>query len=172
MLLVSPAISPDALRKPKPSPSFPLPPLLLLPPPLSLSSQVMLSGTCSSRHPFHILSLCSPQPGPSLLHSSSISPLVARLSPGTTTNHNADLGVMSSIEETHQWLATHHFSAYLSVFASYSGADLLRLSRRDLVELCGPGDGIRLFNALCSRSLRTLYVCLEDKTGQLCDLVL
>lgn len=83
------------------------------------------------------------------------------------SNQGADLGVMSSIEEAHHWLASHHFSAYLSIFASYSGADLLRLSRRDLVELCGPADGIRLFNALRSRTLRTLYVCLEDKSGDL-----
>lgn len=82
-------------------------------------------------------------------------------------NQGADLGVMSSIQEAHHWLASHHFSAYLSIFASYSGADLLRLSRRDLVELCGPGDGIRLFNALRGRTLRTLYVCMEDKTGDL-----
>ena len=33
------------------------------------------------------------------------------------------------------------------------------------MELCGPADGIRLFNALRSRSLRTVYVCLGDKTG-------
>lgn len=86
---------------------------------------------------------------------------------GAPSNEGADLGVMSSIQEARHWLASHHFSAYLSIFASYSGADLLRLSRRDLVELCGPGDGIRLFNALRSRTLRTLYVCLEDKSGDL-----
>lgn len=54
---------------------------------------------------------------------------------------------------------------HLSMFANYSGADLLRLSRHDLVELCGPADGIRLFNALHSQALRTVYVCLETKTG-------
>lgn len=31
------------------------------------------------------------------------------------------------------------------------GADLLRLSRNDLIQLCGPGDGIRLNNALQAR---------------------
>jgi transcription factor CP2-like protein len=102
--------------------------------------------------------LQSSQSQPPQLHSSPISPLV-----GATSQSN-DLGVMSSIREAHQWLATHHFSSYLSLFSSYSGADLLRLSRRDLMELCGPADGIRLFNALRSRSLRTVYVCLGDKT--------
>ena len=51
--------------------------------------------------------------------------------------------------------------AYLSVFASYSGADLLR----DLVELCGMADGIRLFNALRSRTLCTLYVSVDSEPG-------
>lgn len=92
-------------------------------------------------------------------HSSPISPLMP------PSHQCADLGVMSSIQEARCWLTSHHFSAYLSIFASYSGADLLRLSRRDLVELCGPGDGIRLFNALRSRTLRTLYVCLADESG-------
>lgn len=73
--------------------------------------------------------------------------------------------MLSSIEEVHHWLALHQFSSYLTLFASYSGADLLRLNRRDLVELCGPADGIRLFNALRSRTLCTVYVCLEGKTG-------
>ena len=100
----------------------------------------------------------SPQAHPPHPHSSPISPLV--------TNQSSDLGMMSSIKEAHHWLAAHYFSSYLSLFASYNGADLLRLSRRDLVELCGPADGIRLFNALRSRTLRTVYVCLEGKTGR------
>lgn len=31
------------------------------------------------------------------------------------------------------------------------GSDLLKLTRDDLVQICGPADGIRLFNALKSR---------------------
>ena len=72
---------------------------------------------------------------------------------------------MSSVEECHQWLTAHHFSSYLSLFARYSGCDLLRLSRKDLMELCGAADGIRLFNALRSRTLMTVYVCMEEQTG-------
>ncbi|EMP38189.1 Upstream-binding protein 1 [Chelonia mydas] len=43
-------------------------------------------------------------------------------------------------------------------------ADLLKLTREDLVQICGPADGIRLYNALKSRSVRprlTIYVCQE-----------
>lgn len=31
------------------------------------------------------------------------------------------------------------------------GADLLKMSRDDLVQICGPADGIRLFNAIKGR---------------------
>lgn len=31
------------------------------------------------------------------------------------------------------------------------GADLLKMSREDLVQICGPADGIRLFNAIKGR---------------------
>ncbi len=31
------------------------------------------------------------------------------------------------------------------------GTDFLRLSRKDLMDICGPADGIRLFNALHSQ---------------------
>ncbi|KAG8139396.1 hypothetical protein E2320_002163 [Naja naja] len=46
-----------------------------------------------------------------------------------------------------------------------SCADLLKLTREDLVQICGPADGIRLYNALKSRSVRprlTIYVCQEQ----------
>ncbi|MGH0118000.1 UNVERIFIED_CONTAM: hypothetical protein FKN15_047005 [Acipenser sinensis] len=43
-------------------------------------------------------------------------------------------------------------------------SDLLKLTREDLVQICGPADGIRLFNGLKSRSVRprlTIYVRQE-----------
>ena len=97
---------------------------------------------------------CSPQP--------TVPPTISQqLSQGAISAISAS----SSIEDVQLWLTGHHFSTYLTLFGNYSGADLLRLSRRDLVELCGPADGIRLFNSLRSRTLCTVYVCLEDKSG-------
>lgn len=51
-------------------------------------------------------------------------------------------------QQTMAWLQTNRFAAYLHTFASFSGADLLRLTRDDLIQICGLADGIRLFNAL------------------------
>lgn len=40
------------------------------------------------------------------------------------------------------------------------GSDLLKLTRDDLVQICGPADGIRLFNALKSRCVSVfVFLC-------------
>lgn len=41
------------------------------------------------------------------------------------------------------------------------GADLLKLTREDVIQICGPADGIRLFNALKGRYV----VCLKADRG-------
>ena len=61
------------------------------------------------------------------------------------------LTASSDVDETQTWLAYHRFHNYQSCFANFTGADLLRMSRSDLIQLCGPADGIRLNNALQAR---------------------
>ncbi|RMC01407.1 hypothetical protein DUI87_21846 [Hirundo rustica rustica] len=66
--------------------------------------------------------------------------------------------------ETQQWLLRRRFSSCARVFANFTGADLLKLSRRDLIQICGAPDGIRLCHALagrCPRPRLTLYVARE-----------
>uniref|UniRef100_A0A8C7WQJ0 Transcription factor CP2 n=1 Tax=Oryzias sinensis TaxID=183150 RepID=A0A8C7WQJ0_9TELE len=49
------------------------------------------------------------------------------------------------------------------------GADLLKLTREDVIQICGPADGIRLFNALKGRAVRprlTIYVCQESQQAR------
>ncbi|MEJ1269975.1 transcription factor CP2-like 1 [Cricetulus griseus] len=70
----------------------------------------------------------------------------------------------ASIQDAQQWLYRNRFSQFCRLFASFSGADLLKMSRDDLVQVCGPADGIRLFNAIKGRNVRpkmTIYVCQE-----------
>ncbi|XP_076179978.1 transcription factor CP2 like gemini isoform X3 [Ptiloglossa arizonensis] len=67
--------------------------------------------------------------------------------------------------QTSTWLRAGRFSAFESTFASFSASDILRLSRDDLIQICGLVDGIRLFNALHSKAPTpklTLYFSLED----------
>lgn len=67
----------------------------------------------------------------------------------------------SSIE-TQVWLTNNRFAQHTATFANFSGADLLRLSRDDIIQICGLPDGIRLFNALHAKRIEprlTVYVC-------------
>lgn len=62
--------------------------------------------------------------------------------------------------ETVNWLQLNRFEKYLKAFNNFSGSDILRLNREDLIEICGLTDGIRLYNSLHSRGIRprlTLY---------------
>ncbi|XP_041100803.1 upstream-binding protein 1 isoform X4 [Polyodon spathula] len=74
------------------------------------------------------------------------------------------LSPTASIQEAQQWLHKNRFSTYARILSNFSGSDLLKLTREDLVQICGPADGIRLFNGLKSRSVRprlTIYVRQE-----------
>ncbi|KMQ97851.1 upstream-binding protein 1-like protein [Lasius niger] len=71
--------------------------------------------------------------------------------------------------QTTAWLRASRFNAFESTFASFSASDILRLSREDLIQICGVADGIRLFNTLHSKvptPKLTLYFSLEG-TGSL-----
>lgn len=50
-----------------------------------------------------------------------------------------------------QWLNVHRLGQYVTTFAQFSGADLFRMSKEDLVQICGLADGIRLYNTLHSK---------------------
>ena len=80
---------------------------------------------------------------------------------------STDITTTSSIDQTREWLLRNRFNQYLSLFVNYSGMDLLRLSRRDLVDLCGTADGIRLYNALRTQTVRVLYVTIGQEKGEL-----
>lgn len=50
-----------------------------------------------------------------------------------------------------QWLNMHRLGQYVQTFSQFSGADLLRMSKEDLMQICGLADGIRLYNTLNSK---------------------
>ncbi|TDH07180.1 hypothetical protein EPR50_G00121980 [Perca flavescens] len=72
-------------------------------------------------------------------------------------------------QDAQQWLHRHRFSPFSRLFCSFSGADLLRMSREDLIQICGPADGIRLFNTIKGRCIQprlTIYVCQQQARHQ------
>ncbi|XP_077993346.1 transcription factor CP2-like isoform X2 [Glandiceps talaboti] len=75
------------------------------------------------------------------------------------------LSPAATSQQTQEWLTRNRFAAYRKLFQNFTGADLLRLSRDDLIQILGPADGIRLNNALQDRHVRprlTIYVCQES----------
>ncbi|XP_025740595.1 upstream-binding protein 1 isoform X2 [Callorhinus ursinus] len=120
-----------------------------------------------------ILTECSPWPDtPTAYVNSSPSTAPAFTSPqqgtcsvpdsnSSSPNHQGDgvsqasseqLQPSATIQETQQWLLKNRFSSYTRLFSNFSGADLLKLTKEDLVQICGAADGIRLYNSLKSRA--------------------
>ncbi|XP_029282339.1 transcription factor CP2 isoform X2 [Cottoperca gobio] len=72
-------------------------------------------------------------------------------------------------QDAQQWLLRNRFSPFCRLFTNFSGADLLKLTREDVIQICGPADGIRLYNALKGRVVRprlTIYVCQESQQAR------
>ncbi|XP_031749405.1 transcription factor CP2-like protein 1 [Xenopus tropicalis] len=75
----------------------------------------------------------------------------------------------ASMQDVQQWLQKNRFPQYCRLFSSFSGADLLKMSKEDFVQVCGPADGIRLYNAVKGRNVRprlTIYVCHEPEQNR------
>uniref|UniRef100_A0A8B9H9V8 Transcription factor CP2 n=1 Tax=Astyanax mexicanus TaxID=7994 RepID=A0A8B9H9V8_ASTMX len=117
---------------------------------------------------------CSPWPEATYVNNSP--------SPGfsTTTHNSLPVSSLSTLnkqnllptatpQEAQQWLHRNRFSPFCRLFTNFSGADLLKLTREDVIQICGPADGIRLFNALKGRVVRprlTIYVCQESQQAR------
>ncbi|KAF6313713.1 upstream binding protein 1 [Rhinolophus ferrumequinum] len=120
-----------------------------------------------------ILTECSPWPdSPTAYVNNSPSTAPTFTSPQQSTcsvpdsnssspNHQGDgvpqasseqLQPSATTQETQQWLLKNRFSSYTRLFSNFSGADLLKLTKEDLVQICGAADGIRLYNSLKSRA--------------------
>lgn len=99
--------------------------------------------------------------------SSSVLSSPSLLSSPTSTGIAAvsELTSESTVEETRVWLQNNRFQNYLTMFVNYTGADLLRLTKQDMIQILGPADGIRLHNSLQARAARpllTMYICLDS----------
>ncbi|XP_030642702.1 transcription factor CP2-like protein 1 [Chanos chanos] len=134
-----------------------------------------------------LLTECSPWPdGPSISSTSSTPSPVYHSSPTSysftegncSPNQQGELllsgctdhlAPSSSPQDTQQWLHRNRFSSFCRLFSSFSGADLLKMSRDDFIQICGPADGIRLFNAIKGRCIQprlTIYVSQQQNRNQ------
>ncbi|CAH1162937.1 unnamed protein product [Phaedon cochleariae] len=70
-----------------------------------------------------------------------------------------------SPEETTHWLTANRFDKYVETFERFSGDDMLRMSKEDLIQICGDADGIRLHNAIHLKTIAPklkIYVRPDD----------
>lgn len=68
-------------------------------------------------------------------------------------------------EEVCNWLRSASFGNLVDTFQTFTGKDMLRLTKDDFTTLCGVVEGLRLYNAFYNRPARprcTLYVCRKD----------
>ncbi|PAA49283.1 hypothetical protein BOX15_Mlig024739g1, partial [Macrostomum lignano] len=99
-------------------------------------------------------------PSPKSVHSPA-SPSCAAAA-ATVASRNSQCGRESPVnltfdsspQQVADWLEQNRFATVARLFANFNGADLLRLSRADLIEICGPSDGVRLYNGLAQRPCR------------------
>jgi hypothetical protein len=64
-----------------------------------------------------------------------------------------------------EWIFMNRFSHLLHLFSNYTSNDVLRLSKDDLIKLCGAPDGIRLFNLAHNiqiKSKLTIFVTFQN----------
>lgn len=74
---------------------------------------------------------------------------------------NSTLSISSSCADVIAWFTYNRFGQYAKTFSNFSGSDLFRLSRNELIEICGLIDGIRLYNSLHNQPIKprkVLYV--------------
>ncbi|XP_032880706.1 transcription factor CP2-like protein 1 isoform X2 [Amblyraja radiata] len=75
----------------------------------------------------------------------------------------------ASNQDTQHWLIRNRFSAFCQLFGNFSGADMLKMTKEDLIQICGPADGIRLFNTIKGRTIHpklTIYMCQEHEQNR------
>lgn len=83
--------------------------------------------------------------------------------------YNAYLSTNASVESVSGWLKANRYSAHVDNFKNYSGRDLLRLLREEVILLCGHAEGIRLYNDLHmvpAPPHKTVYVGAKDGANE------
>lgn len=71
----------------------------------------------------------------------------------------------SNCAEVMSWFSSNRFINLTKTFNNFSGSDLLRLTKTEMIEICGLIEGIRLYNNLHNHPIkpkRVLYVCQKN----------
>ncbi|CAH8850996.1 unnamed protein product [Trichobilharzia szidati] len=72
---------------------------------------------------------------------------------------------MTAVQIT-DWLCQSNFENLVETFKNFTGRDMLRLAKEDLLSICGSLEGLRLYNSLYNKPTVprcTLYMCLKGE---------
>eukprot|EP00095_Tigriopus_kingsejongensis_P001080 maker-scaffold1123_size61443-snap-gene-0.27 protein:Tk01080 transcript:maker-scaffold1123_size61443-snap-gene-0.27-mRNA-1 annotation:"hypothetical protein DAPPUDRAFT_306508" len=82
-----------------------------------------------------------------------------------TSHLKQSLSLNSTADAVTQWLGRNRYGNYISNFRNYTGRDMMRLMREELINICGLVEGIRLYNDLHMIAVSpraTFYVAQKD----------
>uniref|UniRef100_A0A3Q4GWA0 Upstream-binding protein 1 n=1 Tax=Neolamprologus brichardi TaxID=32507 RepID=A0A3Q4GWA0_NEOBR len=133
----------------------------------TILSECVCVCACVSERAFCFLGKVYAGPKSTSLFSSDSSSPNHQADPGSHGN-SEQLSPTASIQDTQKWLLKNRFSSYTRLFSNFSGSDLLKLTRDDLVQICGPADGIRLFNWLLLGPNAVCDYYHDRETGLVC----
>lgn len=80
---------------------------------------------------------------------------------------NEGLPNNSSNKMVEEWLLANRFCNLIQLFTGYSSNDILRMSKEDMIALCGASDGIRVYNLAHNIQIRpklTIFVTFQEQT--------
>ncbi|KAK4471538.1 hypothetical protein MN116_004957 [Schistosoma mekongi] len=86
--------------------------------------------------------------------------------PPITSNVSSIVHAEMTAAQVTNWLHQSHFENLIETFKNFTGCDILRLTKEDLLSVCGSLEGLRLYNSLYNKPLVprcTLYVCLKGE---------
>ncbi|RNA10968.1 upstream-binding 1 isoform X1 [Brachionus plicatilis] len=98
--------------------------------------------------------------------TSPTSPMI-HLQPQQSQLESSPLPYDCSNKYVQEWLVQNRFFNLLGVFSNYTSNDVLRLSKEDMVSLCGGADGIRCYNMAHNVQIKpklTVYVAFGDQS--------
>lgn len=117
----------------------------------------VFSANNSPANPIGINSVSSSNSNMKVVDQSIVSPPQHQIVESDDFNNSCGFSSSTNISKDTttaalaQWMNMNRLGQYASTFSQFTGADVLRMSKDDLIQVCGLADGIRMYNTLHSK---------------------
>lgn len=138
-----------------------------------LPQSILISTTNNSNQQMYTQQSMSPSSKPAFIQDSKMNQFSVSSPVGQLESANAILYKSKilpndcNFKYVQEWLIANRFGHLLHLFANYTSNDLLRLSKEDMISLCGAPDGIRCFNVAHNIQIKpklTIFVTFQNQT--------